>query len=108
MMVMEKAYVEQRNSGYYLVNSRVSLEFVIFAFLDGLSAETIATECFPTLTLEQVYGAITYYLANRSELASYLEQVAVDDLTFQQKTRAVDLAFHNKLLQARQQLLVKP
>ena len=43
------------------------------AFRDGLSPEAIARECFPTMTLEQIYGAITFYLANRAELDAHLQ-----------------------------------
>ena len=71
---MEKQYIEHRNQGYWIAGSRVSLDSVIIAFLNGLSPETIAAECFPTLTLEQVYGAITYYLAHRNEIDAYLQQ----------------------------------
>ena len=63
---MEKRYVEKRDGGYWVNDSRISLDSVVFAFLDGLSPEAIARECFPTLSLEQVYGAITYYLAHRA------------------------------------------
>ncbi len=34
-------YVEQRDGGYYVADSRVSLASVIFAFRDGASPETI-------------------------------------------------------------------
>jgi uncharacterized protein (DUF433 family) len=104
---MERAYVEQRNNGYYLVDSRVSLESIIFVFLDGLSAETIATECFPTLTLEQVYGAITYYLANRSLLDKYLKLTEKDYKVLRQEIYEADPWFYNKLLHARQHFFVK-
>ncbi len=53
---MNEQYVEQRDQGCWITGSRISLESVIFAFLDGLSPETIVTECFPILTLEQVYA----------------------------------------------------
>lgn len=66
-----REYVERRDGGYYLVGSRVSLESVIYEFLDGAAPETIVDN-FPTLSLERVYGAITFYLANRSELDGYL------------------------------------
>ncbi len=56
---MEKHYVEKRDEGYWLVGTRVSLDSVVFSFLEGLSPETIAAECFPVLSLEQVYGAIS-------------------------------------------------
>lgn len=70
---MAREYIEKRNGGYYLIESRVSLESVIYPFLDGASPETIVDE-FPTLGLEQVYGAITFYLANRAEIDAYLRE----------------------------------
>ena len=51
---MEKCYVDEHDGGYWVAGTRVSLDSVVFAFLDGLSPETIAAECFPVLTLEQV------------------------------------------------------
>lgn len=70
---MAREYVEKRNGGYYLIGSRVSLESIIYLFLDGASPEAILDE-FPTLGLEQIYGAITFYLANRAALDAYLSQ----------------------------------
>jgi uncharacterized protein (DUF433 family) len=95
-------YVEQREQGYWISGSRVSLESVIFAFLDGLSPETIASECFPVLTLEQVYGAITYYLRHRQEVDAYLKQVEIEIEAFQQATR--DPEFSRKMAKARREL----
>ncbi len=69
---MEKQYTEKRNEGYWVAGTRVSLDSVTLAFLDGLSPETIVSECFPVLTLEQVYGAIMYYLSHRDEMDAYL------------------------------------
>jgi len=50
-------YVESRDGGYWIRGSRVSLDSVVYRFLEGLAPDTIHSECFPTLTLEQVYGA---------------------------------------------------
>lgn len=99
---MNKQYVEQHDQGYWVFGSRVSLESVIFAFLDGLSPETIAAECFPGLTLEQVYGAITYYLSHRNEIDAYLQQVEAEFKAFQQATS--DPAFSRKLAKARREM----
>lgn len=44
-------------AGYWISGSRVSLESIIFVFLDGFPPETIVAECLPTLSLEQVHGA---------------------------------------------------
>jgi uncharacterized protein (DUF433 family) len=45
----------------------VSLDSIVYTFLSGQSAEAIA-ESFPVLSLEQVYGAITDYLAHREDV----------------------------------------
>jgi len=99
---MDKRYVEQRDQGFWVADSRVSLESVIFAFLDGLSPETIAAECFPVLSLEQVYGAITYYLSHRRAIDAYLRRVEAEHADFKQATR--DPEFSRRLAQARRQL----
>jgi len=100
---MEKHYVEQRDEGYWIAGTRVSLDSIVFAFLDGLSPETIVTECFPVLTLEQVYGAITYYLAHRAEIDRYLQQADVEFDALRHATRTADPQFYAKLIRARQQ-----
>ena len=61
---MPADYIEQHNGGYYIQGTRVSLDSIVYSFNDGESPETIRQN-FPSLTLEQVYGAIAFYLANR-------------------------------------------
>ena len=100
---MEKHYVEQRDEGYWIAGTRVSLDSIVFAFLDGLSPEVIMAECFPVLTLEQVYGAITYYLAHRADIDRYLQQADAEFDALRQATRNADPRFHAKLMQARRQ-----
>jgi uncharacterized protein (DUF433 family) len=68
---MAIGYVEQRDGGYYVAGSRVSLDSIVYAFLRGESPEGI-TDSFPALTLEQIYGAIAFYLANRDQVDAYL------------------------------------
>ena len=68
-------FVERRNDSFYLTGSRVPLALVVREFRDGQSPEAIRS-AFPTLTLEQVYGAITFYLGHRSEVE---EDLAVRD-----------------------------
>lgn len=70
---MDKIYVEQRDGGYYVAGERVSLDSLIYAFRRGTSPETIRRS-FPVLTLEQVYGAITFYLAHEQEIDAYLQE----------------------------------
>jgi len=101
---MEKCYVEKREEGYWVAGTRVSLDSIVLAFLDGLSPETIVAECFPTLTLEQAYGAITYYLAHWAEIDRYLQQVDAEFDALRQVTRSADPQFYAKLVRARRQL----
>lgn len=57
--------------GWRVGGTRVSLDSIVHEYLDGEAPEVIAAH-YPALTLEQVYGAITFYLANRSEIDAYL------------------------------------
>jgi uncharacterized protein (DUF433 family) len=101
---VEKQYVEERDHGYWIAGTRVSLDSVILAFLGGLSAEAIVTECFPALTLEQVYGAITYYLAHRTEIDAYLQQADAEFEALRHRTHGADPGFSRKLARARRQM----
>jgi uncharacterized protein (DUF433 family) len=75
--IMANEYVEQSSGEFMLAGSRVTLASIITAWKEGLSAESIRDE-FPVLSLEQVYGAITYYLRNQVEIDSYLAALASD------------------------------
>lgn len=70
---MDAAYVEQQGGAYRVKGTRVSLDSVVYAFQRGDSLESIVSS-FPSLTLEQVYGAITYYLAHKQEIDEYLRE----------------------------------
>ena len=70
---MTKNYVEQRDGGYWITGTRISLDSVAYAFQRGAPPESIVRS-FPLLTLEQVYGAIAYYLAHEQEINAYLQQ----------------------------------
>lgn len=99
---MDKQYVEQRGDAHWIAGSRVSLESVVFVFRDGYSPETIAAECFPTLSLEQVYGAIAFYLGNRRELDAYLRNEDAEFEAFRQSVS--DPEFSHKIAKARREV----
>src|SRR5947209_19331088 len=54
-------------------NTRVLLDLVVAAFLDGASAEEIV-EQFPTLDLADVYSVLGFYLRNRDAVDAYLQE----------------------------------
>lgn len=101
---MDTQYVEYRDNGYWVVGTRVSLDSVVVAFQSGLSPETIASECFPSLTLEQVYGAVAYYLGHKAEIDKYLEETEADFEKLRESLRASEPDFYQKMAEARRQL----
>ncbi len=96
-VVSAKSYVEHRNEAYWVEGTRISLDSIVYAFRDGLSPETIV-QSFPLLTLEQVYGAIAFYLANRVEIDAYLEAEEDAFDTMPQPLQSADPALYNKLI----------
>lgn len=101
---MSKVYVEKVGDAYRLAGSRVSLDSVVYAFLGGQSPESIA-DGFPTLSLEHVYGAITFYLSNRDEIDAYLTQGDEEFETLRRASREANPQLYKKLEEARQQSL---
>ena len=68
---MRSEYIEQRNGGYYVAGTRISLDSVVCSFNEGQSPEAIQ-EDFPSLKRAQIYGAIAFYLDHQAEIDKYL------------------------------------
>ena len=100
---MSKQYVEQINGAYRVAGSRVSLDSIVYSFWKGESPETIA-QSFPTLKLEQVYGAIAFYLANQEEIDEYIKQGEADYEAKRKAAREADPMFYQKMAEARRKL----
>lgn len=67
-----KSYVlEDEHGALRIVGTQVMLDSVVAAFEQGHSPEAIVQQ-YPSLSLEAVYGAITWYLANREKAKHYL------------------------------------
>ncbi len=99
-------YVETSSSGaWHVRDSRVSLASIVRAFQEGLSAEAISRECFPTLSLEQVYGAITFYLANRAEVDRLMQADTAEAERWRAENGASQPEFVAKMAAARASLL---
>jgi uncharacterized protein (DUF433 family) len=75
-MPQSKAYVHTDEHGVMRVGStRVMLDSIVASFHQGHSPETIQQQ-YPALSLEEVYGAIAWYLANQEEAERYFAQQA--------------------------------
>ncbi|MGG6267393.1 DUF433 domain-containing protein [Leptolyngbya sp. AN03gr2] len=99
-VVAAKAYVEYRNDAYWIEETRISLDSIVYLFQQGASPESIV-QAFPLLTLEQVYGAITFYLANRAEIDAYLAEEAAAFDAMPQPLKTDDPVLYDKLMAAK-------
>jgi uncharacterized protein (DUF433 family) len=73
---MHSEYIEQRNGGYYVAGTRISLDSIVYAFNRGESPEQIL-EGYPLLgSLARIYGAVAFYLDHRADIDKYLEESA--------------------------------
>lgn len=98
---MPVEYVEQRDGGYFVKDTRVSLDSVVHVFLRGESPEGIA-ESFPSLSLEQIFGALAFYMANREIVDQYLRQGQSEFEAMREHGRRTNPALYRKLAEARQ------
>jgi uncharacterized protein (DUF433 family) len=70
-------------------NTRVLLDLVIYAYWQGKTPESI-TQSYPSLTLEDVYLAIGYYLRHRDEVDAYLREREAEADRFRQAYEAAN------------------
>lgn len=97
-----KQYIQQRDKGYCIAVTRISLDSVVYAFLNGESPESIAQN-FPLLSLEQVYGAIAFYLANQDLIDAYLKEGEAEFEELQQSFKQKNPLLYQKLKAAQNQ-----
>ena len=70
---MHKEYVRKIAGVYRVGDTRVSLDSLVYLFREGMSVESMV-ESYPVLTLEEVHGALAYYLGNMDEIDAYLAE----------------------------------
>ena len=72
-MIMARDFIERRETGFYVVGSRVPIDRIVWEYRDGEDPEAIQSH-YPTLSLEQVNGAITFYLNHKDEVEQAMEE----------------------------------
>jgi len=100
---MTGEHIEERNGGYYISGTRISLDSVVYSFDRGNSPEAIQ-QSFPSLKLAQIYGAIAFYLDHQAEVGLYLEN---EEHRIQESTLPLAEAnpeLWNRLQRAREEL----
>jgi uncharacterized protein (DUF433 family) len=86
MSKTQDKYVSKDENGVLRAGGgRVMLDSVVAAFEQGHSPESIRVQ-YPSLSLEEVYGAITWCLAHPDEVRAYLKRQ--DDVWQQAQARS--------------------
>lgn len=67
-----------------LKGTRVGIESILYEFIHREQSPEAIVKRFPTLTLEQVYATILYYLHNKATIEAYMTEW----LAFGQRMRA--------------------
>ncbi len=93
---MDTSYVTVANDVYRITGTRVSLDSIVYDYLSGLSPESISDN-FESLSLEQVYGAITFYLSHRDEVDRHLMSNRAKFESLRKKARESHPLLYRKL-----------
>ena len=101
---MSKDYVEQQEGVYRIAGTRVSLDSVVYAYRRGASPESIQRS-FPSLALEQVHGALAFYLSHQAEIDEYLVNGEEEFEELRQASREANPDWYQKLQRAREEVL---
>jgi Protein of unknown function (DUF433) len=78
----------------------VSLDSLVYLFREGMSAKSMV-ESYPALSLEQVHGALAFYLANQAEIDAYLLEGQGAAELHHQQSRQTNAELIAKLQRAR-------
>ena len=102
---MDRDFVESRDGSFYLIGSRVPLAHLVREFQHGEAPEAIRSH-YSTLTLEQVYGAITFYLGHKDEVENDIAEREREEDEFT-KTHPTPPDIKEKFERMRQQMLAR-
>ncbi len=72
-VAMDRDFIERRDGGFYVIGSRVPIDRLVWEYRNGEDPETIQSH-YPTLNLEQVIGAIAFYLNHKIEVEEVIEK----------------------------------
>lgn len=97
---MQREYVRKFEGAYRIGDTRVSLDSLVYLFREGMSAESMV-EAYPALTLEEVHGALAFYLGNQKEIDAYLAAGQRDAELLHAQSRRTNAQLIAKLQRAR-------
>jgi len=85
--------IPDKNGVLHIAGTRVTLDCVVGMFEAGASAEEIADE-YDSLTLDQVYGVIFYYLRHQDQVKAHL---AKEETESEEARKRFEASFPNHL-----------
>jgi len=91
--MQDSPYVEYHDDVSRVAGTRVALGSIVRRFWEGDAPESIV-QSFPVLTLEQVYGAIAYYLRHQEGIDTYLKQAEAEERVIVAQLRHQNCALH--------------
>lgn len=71
-MQLEEYFDFQRPDDIRIKGTRVGIENVLYEYIYRSRTPEQIVDCFSTLTLEQVYATILYYLHNKEAVSKYI------------------------------------
>ena len=82
-MNLEDYFIFLAEDDVRLKGSRIGIETVLYEYIYRAKTAEQMADRFPSLTLEQIYATILYYLHNREKVEAYL----LDGLNFSREMR---------------------
>ena len=73
-MQLEEYFEQLAPDDIRLKGTRIGIESVLYEFIHREQSPEAITKRFPSLTLEQVYATILYYLHNKTEIDAYIAE----------------------------------
>ncbi|MBZ5624138.1 MAG: DUF433 domain-containing protein [Acidobacteriia bacterium] len=95
--------IEERDGTYYVAGTRISLDSIVSGFRRGESPETICQN-FELLRLEEVFGAIAYYLSRQTDIDAYLDRQSEKWAEGKRGSEPLPAGLRARLMRAREEM----
>lgn len=95
-MINTVEHIQERNGEYYVRDTRVTVHSIIASWRRGTAPEHIV-EQFPSTTLADVFGVVSYYLDHRPEMDAHFAETAALYEREREADRARNPAFYDDM-----------
>lgn len=95
-MINTIEHIEERNGEYYVRDTRITIHSIISSWRRGTSPERIV-EQFPSTTLADVFGVVSYYLDHQPQMDVHFAETAALYEREREADRARNPAFYDEM-----------